>query len=135
MYKMSIYDDARALGQAILDSDESKKVLEARVAFDSDKDAQALIAEYTEVKTKWDEIMQDTESDKSVLTQIGETLVAKEKEIKEYPATYNLLQAETEFGAFVNSVFGLVKATIQGETVSEGGCDPSSCSSCGGGCH
>ena len=52
-------------------------------------------------------------------------------EIKENEVTAGLMRAETEYGAFVNSVFNIISATIQGNDTSDcGGC----CSSCTG-CH
>ena len=54
-----------------------------------------------------------------------------EKQIKENEVTAGLMRAETEYGAFVNSVFNIISATIQGNDTSDcGGC----CSSCTG-CH
>ena len=132
---MSIYDDARALGKAILECDEAKKVYEAREAFEANEEAKALIDEYTELKSKWDAVMTDKDADKAPLAELGEKIVAKEKEIRETPATFNLLQAESQFGAYVNSIFSLISSTIQGTDAQQSGCDPSCCSSCGGGCH
>lgn len=132
---MSIYDEARALGNAIKESEEAKRVNAAREIYEKDDTAKTLVDEYAELKGQWETIMGDPESDKAPLTELGEQIVAKEKMIKEHPSTLELLQAESEFGAFVNSVFGLISATIQGEDVPAGGCNPSSCASCGGGCH
>lgn len=133
---MSIYDDARALGRAILECDEAKSVYDARAAFEKDETAKALIDEYTALKEQWDEIMSDQESDKAPLAALGEKIVAKESEIRENPSTFNLLQAESEFGAFVNSVYSLINSTIQGTNEEpQGGCSPSACAGCGGGCH
>ena len=132
---MSIYDDARTLGNTIKESEEAIKVAKARETYEQDDVAIALVDEYAKLKGEWEAIMADSESDKAPLTELGEKIVAKEKEIKENPSTLALLQAESEFGAFVNSIFGLISATIQGEDVPQGGCSPSSCASCGGGCH
>ena len=132
---MSIFDDARALGKAILECEEAQKVYAAREAFEKDDAAKALIDEYTELKNKWQDIMSNPDSDKAPLAELGEKIVAKENEIKETPATFELLQAESQFGAYVNSIFNLISSTIQGNDAQEGGCDPSCCASCGGGCH
>lgn len=130
---MSIYEQARALGNAIIESDESKKVLQAREVYEKDNAAIALVDQYSELKQQWEAIMGNPDSDKAPLTTLGEQIVAKEKEIKENPSTLTLLQAESEFGAYVNSIFGLISATIQGEDPTEqAGCNPSSCSSCSG---
>ena len=56
--------------------------------------------------------------------------MAKEKEIKENEITMGLMKAESEYGAFVNSVFNLISATIQGQDSAQGGCDPSCCAGC-----
>lgn len=132
---MSIFDQARALGKDILECDEAQKLYAAREAFERDETAKLLVDQYTELKDKWSSIMEDQEADKSTLTELGEEIMAKEEEIKNHTVTYALMQAESQFGAFVNSVFSLLSATVQGQDPQEGGCDPSCCSSCGGGCH
>ena len=133
---MSIFDQARALGKEILECEEAQKLYAARKAFDSDETAKVLVDQYTELKDKWSAIMEDQEADKSVLSEIGEDIMAKEEEIKNNPVTLGLMEAESKFGAFVNSVFSLLSATVQGQdTQQSDGCDPSCCSSCGGGCH
>lgn len=133
---MSIFDKARELGRDILEGEEAQKLYAAREAFEKDETAKTLVDQYTELKDKWSTIMEDKEADKSILSEIGEDIMAKEEEIKNHPVTYGLMQAESQFGAFVNSVFSLLSATVQGQdTQQSGGCDPSCCSSCGGGCH
>ena len=75
--------------------------------------------------------MADKDSDKLPLTDIGNKITEMEKQIKENEITSGLIKAETEYGAFVNSVFNIINATIQGEDTSScQGC----CSSCTG-CH
>ena len=133
---MSIFDKARELGRDILECEEAQKLYAAREAFEKDETAKDLVDQYTELKDKWSAIMEDKEADKSILSEIGEDIMAKEEEIKNHPITFGLMQAESQFGAFVNSVFSLLSATVQGQDTQQGGgCDPSCCSSCGGGCH
>ncbi|MGL4789780.1 MAG: YlbF family regulator [Anaerotignaceae bacterium] len=133
---MTIYDKARELGKEILEGDEAKIVMAAREAFEADQSAKDLVDEYTKLKTQWQQIMEDKDSDKTVLTSLGEEIVAVENQIKEKPSTMNLMKAESEFAAFVNSVFNLISSTIQGQDQQpEQGCSPSQCAGCGGGCH
>jgi Protein of unknown function (DUF964). len=132
---MSIFEQARALGKDILECEEAQKLYAARESFEKDETAKVLVDQYAKLKDKWTAIMEDKEADKSILTELGEEIMAKEEEIKNHTITFNLMQAESQFGAFVNSVFSLISATVQGEeTPQNGGCDPSACSSCSG-CH
>lgn len=133
---MSIFDKARELGRDILECEEAQTLYAAREAFEKDETAKALVDQYTELKDKWSAIMENKEADKAILSKLGEDIMAKEEEIKNNPVTLGLMEAESKFGAFVNSVFSLLSATVQGQDTQQGGgCDPSCCSSCGGGCH
>ncbi len=128
---MSIYDKARELGKEMLECEAAVKLNEARKVFDANKEAQELVEKYTNLKQQFNDIMADKDSDKIQLTEIGNQITAMEKTIRENEATVNLMKAETEYGAFVNSVFNIISSTIQGEDTSScGGC----CSSCTG-CH
>ena len=130
----TIFDQARKLGKDMLECEEAQKLYAARRKFDEDETAQKLVAEYEELKTKWSNIMQDENADKKELTTLGDVIMQKEQELRNNEVSMDLMKAESEYGAFVNSVFNLISATIQGQDT-EGGCDPSCCASCGGGCH
>lgn len=128
---MSIYDKARELGKEMLECEAAQKLNATREAFDNNAEAQKLVEEYAELKQKFNDIMADKDSDKMPLTDIGNRITEIEKQIKENEVTAGLMRAETEYGAFVNSVFNIISATIQGNDTSDcGGC----CSSCTG-CH
>ncbi|MCJ7855839.1 YlbF family regulator [Lachnospiraceae bacterium NSJ-143] len=128
---MGIYDKARELGKEMLECEAAVKLNAAREAFDNSREAQQLVEEYSGLKQKFNEIMADKDSDKLPLTDIGNKITEMEKQIKENEITSGLIKAETEYGAFVNSVFNIINATIQGEDTSScQGC----CSSCTG-CH
>ena len=61
---------------------------------------------------------------------------AKGEAIRTNKLASDLYVAEQNFNNFVNSVFNIITATLTGEEPEQGGgCDPSCCSSCGGGCH
>ena len=113
---MSIYDSARALGKEILESDAAKRLEEARAAFDNNAESQRLVNEYKD-------------SDKMQLTEIGNKITELEKIIRQDAVTNGLIKAESEYGAFINSVFNIINATIQGENTA--GCE-GCCSSCTG---
>ena len=56
--------------------------------------------------------------------------------IKSNKLASDLFAAEMNFNNFMNSVFNIITSTLSGEEPDMGGgCDPSCCSSCGGGCH
>lgn len=130
-----IFDQARKLGKDMLECEEAQKLYAARHKFDNDEAAQKLMTEYDELKNKWQSVMQDDAADKKELTTLGDEITAKEKEIRANEVSMELMKAESEYGAFVNSVFNLISATIQGQDPSEmGGCNPNGCAGCSG-CH
>ena len=128
---MGIYDSARALGKEIVESEAAKKLEEARKAFDNSEKSQKLVNEYTELKQKFTNIMSDKDSDKIQLTDIGNKIKEIEAEVRKDEITNNLIKAESEYGAFINSVFNIINATIQGENTA--GCE-GQCSKCTGCC-
>ena len=66
----------------------------------------------------------------------NEQMKAKGEAIRTNKLASDLYVAEQNFNNFVNSVFNIITATLTGEEPEQGGgCDPSCCSSCGGGCH
>ena len=68
--------------------------------------------------------------------QVEALVAAKGEAIRTNKLASDLYVAEQNFNNFVNSVFNIITATLTGEEPEQGGgCDPSCCSSCGGGCH
>ena len=115
----NIYDQARALGLAVLESEAAQKLNAAREVFDNDPSAQKLVDEYADLKQKFNDIMADKDSDKMQLADIGNQITDLEKAFKENPVTKGLMEAETQYGAFINSVFNIISATIQGNDTAD----------------
>jgi len=127
---MNIYDQARELGKAMLECEAAVRLNEARDAFDNNKEAQELVEEYAALKQKFNDIMADRESDKMQLTDIGNKITELEKQFKENPITRGLMEAETQYGAFVNSIYNIINATIAGQDTTDCSGTCSSCTGC-----
>ena len=101
----SVYEMARALGEELQKTPQVQALLEAKKAYESDPVIGKEIEEYTRL-------------------------------IKSNKLASDLFAAEMNFNNFMNSVFNIITSTLSGEEPDMGGgCDPSCCSSCGGGCH
>lgn len=128
---MTVYELARELGNKMLESDEGKKMADARYIFDGNKEAQSQLFNYSNYKNALQEkynngtINEDELAKESV--KLGEML----EEVKKNPIIMDMLDAETEFSVMVNQVMSILNATITGQ--SEESCS-GNCSGCSG-CH
>ena len=128
---MTVYELARELGNKMLESDEGKKMADARYIFDGNKEAQSQLFNYSNYKNALQEkynngtINEDELAKESV--RLGEML----EEVKKNPIIMDMLDAETEFSVMVNQVMSILNATITGQ--SEESCS-GNCSGCSG-CH
>lgn len=128
---MTVYELARELGNKMLESNEGKKMADARYIFDGNKEAQSQLFNYSNYKNALQEkynngtINEDELAKESV--KLGEML----EEVKKNPIIMDMLDAETEFSVMVNQVMSILNATITGQ--SEESCS-GNCSGCSG-CH
>lgn len=135
---MKIYELARELGQELLKTPETERLLASKKAYEVDPKAMDMINEYNTLQSDYQQKMSSTEFSQADHEDAVKVLTEKADAIKEYPVTAELMAAETEFNKFMNSVFSIVTSTMAGDSedgCGEGGCDSGCCSSCGGGCH
>ncbi len=131
---MSHYlEEARKLGEMLLASEESKRLADARAAFNADDDAQDKMAMFQSLQHRIMEKLRKenpTEEEKRNLTrQLHEMAAQLQKE----PVVGDLLQADQDFNALVTQVMNIIRMTAGGQEA-EGGCG-SGCSGNCGGCH
>ena len=125
----SVYEMARALGEELQKTPQVEALLEAKKAYESDPVIGKEIEEYTRLHQEFE-----------AKIQMGGVSIEEQKahaeEIKSNKLASDLFAAEMNFNNFMNSVFNIITSTLSGEEPDMGGgCDPSCCSSCGGGCH
>lgn len=128
---MSVYDKARELGEMMLETKEGKRLYDARFAYRENNEAKKVFTEYMQFRNMLDsKIHSGAVSENEIKTEIEKLNAALEK-AKENPTVKELLEAENDFNALVNSVLNVLKETVLKDD--ENGCS-GRCSSCGG-CH
>ena len=94
------------------------------------------MAEYTKMHEEFQAKMQAGGITPEEQKSFSEEMKKRGEFIKNNKLASDLYVAEMNFNNFVNSVFNIVTATLAGEEPEQaGGCSPSACASCGGGCH
>jgi cell fate (sporulation/competence/biofilm development) regulator YlbF (YheA/YmcA/DUF963 family) len=128
---MTVYELARELGNKMLESDEGKRMADARYIFDGNKEAQAQLFNYSNYKAALQEKYNNGTLNEEELANESVKLGEMMEELKKNPIITDMLDAETEFSVMVNQVMSILNATITGN---EGNGCSGSCASCGG-CH
>lgn len=128
---MTVYELARELGNKMLESDEGKKMADARYIFDGDKEAQSCLFNYSNFKNAIQEKYDNGTINDEELAAESAKLAEMAEEVKKNSVIMDMLDAETKFSVMVNQVMSILNATITGQ--SEDGCS-GCCSGCSG-CH
>jgi cell fate (sporulation/competence/biofilm development) regulator YlbF (YheA/YmcA/DUF963 family) len=126
---MEILNKARELGALIADSDKMKDLKDSEAAVAADQKAQDLLSDYKELQV---EVVRATKEkkDKDFLDNLKSKLMEKQKEVNEYEATKNYMNALNNFDNFMKTINDVIIYSISGEEP----CSPNKCGSCGGGC-
>lgn len=129
----NVLNAAEQLAEAILESEEYIKMRLAEQAAMRDAVAAGLIAEYSECRTRVENLLAASDLDRDVLTEAGEKLEATEKSIDENVMLKTMREANANFGSMMQQVNKIIKYVVTGEGEGEEdtGCS-GSCSSCSG---
>lgn len=131
----NVMNKANELGEALKQDErflnyESKKELH-----DNDMELQGLISEFNLIRMNLNNEMQNDQRDEDKVAFIQNELERLYAMIMEKPAMQDFMEARQGLEELVNGVYSVINFYITGEEPQqEGGCDPSACSSCGGGC-
>ena len=132
----TIFEMARALGEELQKTPQVEALLAAKEAYENDPEIKKLVEEYTKLHYDFEAKMQAGGIPVEEQRAFNEEMKAKGEAIRTNKLAADLYVAEQNFNNFLNSVFNIITATLTGEEPeAAGGCDPSCCSSCGGGCH
>ncbi len=132
----SVFELARALGEELQKTPQVEALLEAKKAYEEDPEISKAVAEYTKMHEEFQAKMQAGGIAPEEQKAFSEEMKKRGEIIKNNKLAADLYMAEMNFNNFVNSVFNIVTATLAGEEPEQaGGCSPSACASCGGGCH
>ncbi|MBQ7757831.1 YlbF family regulator [Anaerotignum sp.] len=132
----TVFEMARALGEELQKTPQVEALLAAKEAYENDPEIKKLVEEYTKLHYDFEAKMQAGGIPVEEQRAFNEEMKAKGEAIRTNKLAADLYVAEQNFNNFLNSVFNIITATLTGEEPeAAGGCDPSCCSSCGGGCH
>lgn len=132
----TVFEMARALGEELQKTPQVEALLAAKNAYESDAEIAALVEEYTKLHHDFEAKMQAGGISVEEQREFSELMKTKGEQIRTNKLASDLYVAEQNFNNFVNAVFNIITTTLTGEEPEQaGGCDPSCCSSCGGGCH
>ena len=132
----TVFEMARALGEELQKTPQVEALLAAKKAYEADPAIVKAVAEYTKMHEDFQARIQMGGISPEEQKKYNEDMKTRGEEIKNNKLAADLFTAEMNFNNFMNSVFNIITATLSGEEPEQtGGCSPSCCESCGGGCH
>ena len=132
----TVFEMARALGEELQKTPQVEALLAAKEAYEKDPEISRMVAEYTQMHYDFEAKMQQGGIPVEEQREFNEKMKTIGEQIRTNKLAADLYVAEQNFNNFMNSVFNIITATLTGEEPEQaGGCSPSSCASCGGGCH
>lgn len=129
----TVFEKARELAQMLLESEQGKKMYDARFIFENNEEAKAQLLNYTNYKQAVQMRIDNGNLSQEEIDKESEKLSSMIKEMQANPVINDMVAAESDFNMFVNHVMSIFQATLQGDTEESSGCS-GSCSTCGG-CH
>ncbi len=129
-----IVEKAKELGELLKQSDEFKNYNEVKAKYEADEELQTLISNFNLKKMAVMNQMQNEENpDEEKLKKLQEEMRTAYSAVMTNETMSEFVKAKETFENLVNEMYGIINFAVTG--VAPGGCDGSSCASCGGGCH
>lgn len=130
----NLFEQARELANALLETKEGKKYQEAKYIFEGDNESIEMLQEYAKKTQDFQMRMQRGEAGPE-FENAREELNKFVVQMKENTIITELFKAEGEFNQMVSSVMDIFNATLMGESEQQGGgCCGGGCGGCSG-CH
>ena len=126
-----IFEKARELGEAIIESKEYKELKEAELRQEQDEEALTLLKEYSEVRSRLASEIQKGDVDDSRIAEIREELEEAYEKMTTNDSITAYINAQRTFQAIIEQMNNILSFHITGKM--PGGCS-GNCSSCGGNC-
>ena len=127
-----IFEKARELGEAIIESKEYKELKEAELKQEQDEEALTLLKEYSDVRSRLASEIQKGDVDDSRIAEIREELEEAYEKMTTNDSITAYINAQRTFQAIIEQMNNILSFHITGKM--PGGCS-GNCSSCGGDCH
>lgn len=127
-----IFEKARELGEAILESNEYKEFKAAELAQENDEEALALLKEYSDVRSRLAGEIQKGDVSEERIAEIREELEEAYTKMTTNDTITAFINAQRTFQAVIEQMNNILSFHITGKM--PGGCS-GNCASCGGDCH
>ena len=127
-----VQECARALGEAIVASEEYKNMQLAEAEAMNDPAATEAMARFIELRSQMNEEMNKPEPNPELLAQYGNEMDDIQRTLNSMPAIDAMTASRQAFSGLMNQVNKILEFIIAGE-VEQGGCS-GNCSGCSG-CH
>lgn len=126
-----IFEKARELGEAIIESNEYKELKEAELRQENDEEALTLLKEYSEVRSRLASEIKKGDVSEERIAEIREELEEAYSKMTTNDAITAYINAQRTFQAIIDQMNSIISFHITGKM--PGGCS-GNCSSCGGSC-
>ena len=126
-----IFEKARELGEAIIESEEYKALKKAELEQEQDEEAMALLKEYSELRTTLAAKLQQGEVSEDEMAEIRESLEAAYEKVTTNDHITAYINAQRTFQEIIDQMNNILSYHITGKI--PGGCS-GNCASCGGSC-
>ena len=127
-----IFEKARELGQAIIESKEYKELKACEQAQENDEVALTLLKEYSEVRSNLASEIQKGDVSEERIAEIREELEEAYSKMTTNDTSTAYINAQRTFQSIIDQMNSIISFHITGKM--PGGCS-GNCSSCGGDCH
>ena len=128
-----VTDCARMLGEAIVDSDEYKRMQITEKEAMADPAVAGAMSRYLELKEQVGAAMCQPDADAETVTRLGQEMDEVQRQLNEMPAVEAMTDARQAFSELMNQVNRVLEFIVTGELQQGGGCS-GNCSGCSG-CH
>ena len=129
----TVTECAKALGEAIVASEEYKNMQITEKAAMSDPAVAEAMGRYLELKNRIDSVMSQADADPEDISRYGREMDELQQQLNAMPAVDAMTTSRQKFSELMNQVNRVLEFIITGEVAQEGGCT-GNCGSCGG-CH
>ena len=127
-----VVECARALGEAIVASDEYKNMQLTEAEAMSDPAATQAMSRFMELRAKMDKEMSSAQPDAQALAAFGKEMDEVQRTLNSLPSVEAMTASRQAFSGMMNQVNKILEYIIAGET-EQGGCS-GNCGCCSG-CH
>ena len=128
-----VIECARALGEAIVASEEYRQMQITENAAMSDPAVTEAMGRYLELKSAVEECMRAEEPNPELIAQYGMEMDEAQRQMNAMPAVDAMTTSRQRFSEMMNQVNHVMQFIITGEVETAGGCS-GNCGSCSG-CH